>query len=166
MDSVTREIAARTPTHLVLDMRFNGGGNLQLTRAFAQRLPSLVPGRIFALTSRYTFSAAISTVGYLKQAAPNRVTIVGEEVGDRLEFWAEGRPVTLRHSGILISRATERHDYADGCRRFTDCHRAVVVQRIAVPTLRPDVAAPWTVEALRAGRDPAMTAVAAGLQQP
>jgi hypothetical protein len=32
-------------------------------------LPTLVKGRIFVLTSPWTFSAAISTLGYLKQAA-------------------------------------------------------------------------------------------------
>ena len=164
MTEVEAELQRRRPRNLILDMRLNGGGNLQLTREFAKRLPTLVPGRIFVLTSRWTFSAAISTIGYLKQAAPDRVTIVGEEVGDRLEFWAEGGPVTLRHSGIQIGRARERHDYANGCRAFTDCHGAVVAHPIAVRSLSPDVAAGWSVAAIVAGRDPAMDAVAAALR--
>jgi hypothetical protein len=55
-----------------------------------------------------TFSAAISSVGYLEQTAPDRVTIVGEIVGDRLEFWAEGGPVTLPRTGMRLSVSTER----------------------------------------------------------
>ena len=157
---IQREIQARKPQHLVLDMRMNGGGDLTTTRSFMQALPKLVPGRIFVLTSPWTFSAAISSTGYLKQAAPDRVTIVGEEVGDRLEFWSEGRPITLARSGIVISRATERHDYATGCKPYKDCHGNVVRHPISVRTLEPDVAAPWTIEAYRAGRDPAMEAVA------
>jgi hypothetical protein len=157
---VQRELRARKPQNLVLDMRMNGGGDLTTTRSFMQGLPALVPGRIFVLTSPWTFSAAISSIGYLEQTAPDRVTIVGEEVGDRLEFWSEGRPLTLARSGIVISRATERHDYATGCRPYKDCHGNVVRHPISVRTLEPNVAAPWTIEAYRAGRDPAMEAVA------
>jgi len=157
---VQRELRARKPQHLVLDMRMNGGGDLTTTRGFMQSLPALVPGRIFVLTSPWTFSAAISSIGYLEQAVPDRVTIIGEEVGDRLVFWSEGRPLTLERSGIVISRATERHDYATGCKPYKDCHGNVVRHPISVRSLEPDAAAPWTIDVYRAGRDPAMEAVA------
>ncbi len=122
-------------------------------------LPNLVRGRVYVLTSPYTFSAAISSVGYLKQSAPSKVTIVGEQVGDRLDFFAEGRPATLHHSGLTIGLSTERHDYGNGCRAYTDCHGPVVRNPIAVPTLPPDIRAPWTRDAYLEGRDPAMEAV-------
>lgn len=161
---VEAELRRDQPKNLVLDMRMNGGGNLQLTRDFMRNLPSLIPGRIFVLTSPWTFSAAISSVGYLEQAAPDRVTIVGEIVGDRLDFWAEGGPVTLTNTGIMFGRSTERHDYANGCRAYSDCHRPVVNYPIAVRTLAPDIVAPWTVDSYRTGRDPAMDAVARALK--
>ncbi|MBL8959541.1 MAG: hypothetical protein JNJ98_06800, partial [Gemmatimonadetes bacterium] len=148
-----------TPDWIVLDLRMNGGGDLNTTRTFARALPVLARQRVFVLTSPWTFSAAISTVGYLKQAAPDRVTIVGEEIGDRLEFWAEGRPVTLVNTGIVLSVSRERHDYANGCRAYRDCHGSVVRQPIAVPSLLPDVVAPWTLGAYRSGVDPGMAAV-------
>jgi hypothetical protein len=150
---------------VVLDMRFNGGGNLTTARDFMKRLPALVTGRIFVLTSPVTFSAAISSIGYLKQAAPDRVTIVGEGVGDRLVFFAEGSRVTLPNSGTMISFSTQRHDYNTGCRPYSDCHPPVVANPIAVPSLAPDVAAPWTIDAYRVGRDPGMEAVAAELRR-
>jgi hypothetical protein len=162
---MTRVINERKPRHLVIDLRVNGGGNLNTARDFMKSVPSLIPGRIFALTSPWTFSAAISSLGYLEQAAPDRVTIVGEEVGDRLEFWAEGRPTTLPHSGIAVSFSTERHDYMNACRAFTDCHAPVVRNSIAVPTLVPDIEAPWTIEAYRLGRDPGMEAIVAELRR-
>ena len=89
-----------------------------------QRVPSLVPGRIFVLISPWTFSAAISSTGYLEQAAPDRVTLVGEAPGDRLEFFLEGSVVTLPNPGATLLNATERHDYRTGCRGKPDCHRA------------------------------------------
>lgn len=164
LDAMTRTLREKRPRHLVLDMRINGGGDLNTTRDFMQSLPDLVPGRIFVLTSPWTFSAAISSVGYLEQAAPARVTIVGETVGDRLRMWAEGGPIELPNSRVSVSAATERHDYITGCRGFRDCHGSVVRHPIAVPDLKPDIAAPWTIEAYRAGRDPGMEAVAGALR--
>jgi len=151
-------------TNLVLDMRMNGGGDLNITRDWSRMLPYAVNGRTFVLTSPWTFSAAISTVGYMKQAGRNRVVIVGEEVGDRLDFYAEGDIVALPHSGVRILTATERHDYRTGCRNIENCHGSVVRNTIAVESLAPDIVAPWTIEAYRAGRDPAMEAVAAALR--
>lgn len=157
-------IAKHQPRHVVLDLRLNGGGDLTTARDFAEKLPTLVPGRIFALTSPWTFSAAISTLGYLKQSAPKRVTIVGEAVGDRLEFFAEGKVITLAHSKEAFLYATERHDYVNGCRTFTDCHGNVVRRPIAVASLAPDIAAPWTIEAYQSGVDPALRAIAKALE--
>lgn len=150
--------------NIVLDMRMNGGGDLNNTRAWVRRLPRVVPGRVFVLTSPWTFSAAISTVGYLKQSAPDRVVIVGEHVGDRLDFHAEGDVVTLPHAGGAVLSATERHDYRTGCRNIENCHGSVVRHPIEVESLAPDIEAPWTIDAYRAGRDPAMEAVAAALR--
>jgi hypothetical protein len=161
--AVRAAIAEHRPLHLVLDLRLNGGGDLTQARDFAESLPTLVAGKIFVLTGPATFSAAISTAGYLKQAAPDRVRIVGEPVGDRLEFFAEGRTVTLPHSGAVLLPATERHDYRNGCRHHAYCHAPVATRPIAVPTLDPDIPAPWTLDSWRRGLDPAMQAVAAVL---
>lgn len=160
----TAEIRTRAPRNVVLDMRANGGGDLNTTRDFVQSLPTLVSGRIFVLTSPWTFSAAISSVGYLKQAGGSRVTIVGEMAGDRLEFWAEGREVRLPHSGLTVGYSTERHDYKDGCRAYRDCHGSVVRHAISVASLVPDILAPWTIDAYMAGRDPGMEAIARALR--
>ncbi len=157
------EVRARAPTNLVLDLRFNGGGDLNAARGFVQRLPSHVSGRIFVLTSPWTFSAAISTAAYLKQAAPDRVAIVGEEVGDRLMFFAEGDFVTLPNSRAMLRTATERHDYRTGCRAYSDCHGSVSRNPIAIATLTPNISAPWTIQHYLNGRDPAMEAVVAAL---
>ena len=159
LGKATEEIRRTQPRNLVLDLRVNGGGDLNNTRDFVQSLPGLVPGRIFVLTSPWTFSAAISTTGYLKQAGGDRVTIVGEMVGDRLEFWAEGRLARLPYSGAAMSYSTQRHDYKTGCKPYTDCHGAVVRNPISVPSLAPDIPAPLTIEDFIAGRDPGMEAI-------
>jgi len=163
--------------NVVLDMRFNGGGNFWLTRDFFVRWPARIPGRFFVLTSRQTLSAAIATIAYLKQAGTNRVSIIGEPVGDRLMFFSDGLPIQLPHSGRFFLPAVARMDYRDGCREYDDCMEAVAqpgrptattllptptpLERlpISVATLEPDVLAPWTIDSWLTGKDPMMDAV-------
>ena len=166
LEEMRATIAREHPRNLVVDLRLNSGGNLNNTRDFMKALPSLVPGRIFVITGPGTFSAAISTTGYLKQAAPDRVSIVGEEAGDRLVFFAEGRPATAPNTGVMIGVATQRHDYRDGCKAFTDCHGPVIRFPISVPTLVPDIPAPLTFADWKAGRDPALEAIKRALKPP
>jgi hypothetical protein len=165
LDGVLRQIRSSRPATVVLDLRMNSGGDLNTTRDFAQTLPTVTTGPIFVLTSPWTFSAGISTLGYLKQASPDRVVIVGEEIGDRLEMWSEGRLVELPFSGMAVRSSLERHDYRTGCRPYRDCHGPVIRHPIAVPTLAPDLPAPWTIEAYRAGRDPSLEAIGAWLKR-
>jgi len=169
--------------HIVLDMRFNGGGNFLLIRDFMVRWPARAPGRFFVLTSRQTFSAAILSIAYLKQAGKDRVTIVGEPVGDRMMFFSDGLPIRLPHSGRYFLPAVLRMDYQDGCRAYDDCHQAIAqsgrpfatgalttlgpVDRlpVSVPTLEPDIPAPWTIDAWLNGTDPMMDAVLATVRK-
>jgi hypothetical protein len=145
--------------NIIVDLRFNMGGNLNRARFFAATLPSMARGgRVYFITSGRTFSAAISTIGYAKQAAPDRVTIVGEPVGDRFEFWAEGGMIALPGLGAHILTATERHNYQTGCQE-SDCHGSIKKYPIRVDSLQPDLPAPLTFSEFAAGRDPAVEAI-------
>ena len=173
-------------TNLVLDMRFNTGGNFMLTRDFMAAWPQRVspPGRLFVLESSITFSAGMVDVAYLKQAGGDRVVLVGEAPGDRLLFFADQQQVTLPHSGITMQSATQRYDLQNGCRDYGDCFAGIAQpgaptgtppdlaatidkgkgrKPIAVKTLDPDIAAPWSIDDLVKEIDPGMVAVQAVL---
>ena len=96
------KIAEEKPEHLVLDLRFDGGGDISKTIAFFNGLAAAVPGRIYVIVSRLTFSAGIVAAALVEQSAPERVQIVGEPVGDRLRFWSEGRAVCLPESKYCV----------------------------------------------------------------
>src|SRR5437867_9535868 len=53
---------------LIVDLRFNSGGDDTLTSTFTKALPAALPpdGRIFILTSANTFSAGIATAARLR----------------------------------------------------------------------------------------------------
>lgn len=144
-----------SPRAVIVDQRFNPGGDLNNTRALMQAIPEIVgpDGRVVAIVSGRTFSAGISSLGYLKQAGGDRVTIVGSPVGDPLEFWAEGSPITLPNSGTIIGVATERHNYMTGCQE-RDCHGSIRRNPIRVESLEPDVRPEVTYSDVVGGRDP------------
>ncbi|HST36769.1 MAG TPA: hypothetical protein VLK25_09095 [Allosphingosinicella sp.] len=152
-------LRTRRTRNIVVDLRFNLGGDLNLARDFMAALPGVATGQIYAITSGRTFSAAISSLGYLKQAAGDRLTIVGEPIGDRLEFWAEGDILMLPGLGAMMLYADERHNYRTGCPE-EDCHGSIRDHPIRVAGLQPDLPVPMTFAAFAAGRDPAMDAIA------
>jgi hypothetical protein len=152
------ELRRRRPRNIVVDLRFNMGGDLNIAREFMRALPGIASDHVYAITSGRTFSAAISSLGYLKQAAGDRLTIVGEPIGDRLQFWAEGDIMALPGLGAMILYASERHNYMTGCPE-ADCHAAIREHPIRVRSLQPDIATPLTWADFQAGRDPAMAAI-------
>ena len=65
LSATTDEMRAHPPCNIILDMRFNTGGDYTKAARFASHLPDFVPpgGRIYLLTGPQTFSAAITTNG-------------------------------------------------------------------------------------------------------
>lgn len=162
LDSATSRIRAEHPAYVVLDMRMNGGGDYTTTYAFARALPQTANGApIYVFTSPWTFSAAITTVAALKDAGGDQVVIVGENVGDRLDFWAEGGSFDLPNAFVQVHYATGRHIYNGPCADRATCFWLNERYPVRVSTLEPGIAAPLTFAAYRELRDPALDAVLA-----
>src|SRR5579863_5816175 len=123
LEATADEMGTRTPCNIILDLRFNTGGDYTKAARFAAHLPDFVPpsGRVYLLTDSQTFSAAITTAAFVKQAAASRAIILGEPVGDRLAFYGEGNTGCLPHAGLCVHYATGMHDYAHQCREWGKC---------------------------------------------
>jgi len=103
---------------LIVDLRWNQGGDFGNSVPFTRQAKSVLAegGKIYVVTSANTFSAAIVFSAMLKQSAPEDVMIIGEEMGDRPQFWSErGKPFTLPNSGYWINYATAYHDWETSC---------------------------------------------------
>lgn len=161
LSNARQSIAQHRPTNLILDMRFDSGGDYTTTASFMSHLHEMIPrdGRIFVITHTATFSAGITSIGFVKQASPRQTVILGEPVGDRLIFYGEPRRLKLPTSGIEISYATGLHDYLHGCRWFGPCYWVNWIYPISVESLDPEFMAPMSFVDTIAGRDPAMEAV-------
>lgn len=154
---VEAEIAAQKPHNLILDLRFDIGGNLLTTLQFMRALPAKATGRTYLLVGNYTYSAGIVSAAAVKKGGGERVTVVGEELGDRLAFWSEGGRVALPNSHFGLRYTNGTFDLKDGCAAIPQClDKLVDVNFVA---LAPQIAAPLTSAAYLAKRDPALDAV-------
>ena len=89
----------------------------------------------------------------MKQFSP--AIFVGEPVGDRLDYWAEGGPIVLPNSGVVIW-------YSNGFHRYSQIDYPAnqpYYEELSIPALVPDIPAPLSSADYLAGRDPALEAI-------
>ncbi|MFO7368761.1 MAG: hypothetical protein R6X09_00650 [Bacteroidales bacterium] len=100
---------------MVIDLRFNTGGNYMLPLKLAKKVPKIVDhdSKIYLITSNMTFSAGLVTAARIKYFAKDKIVIVGEKAGDNLKFRAEGIFYKLPNSGLTIQDSKYAHDWAD-----------------------------------------------------
>jgi len=96
-------------------VRGNKGGD------FRKTLPLIwaysnggVARRVAVLVDKFTFSAAIVFAALMKHRLGTRLTLIGEDMGDGLTFFAEGGMLDLPKSGAVVRYSTAFHDWSDG----------------------------------------------------
>jgi hypothetical protein len=157
LSSTEKRLRQSRPCNVIFDLRYDGGGDYMNTYRFARELPRLVPpaGRVIVLTGPATFSAGISTAVFVKHAGQERVVIVGEPVGDRLQFYSEGGQACLPHYPLCVVYPTGKHDYQHACDDWTVCFWLNYFFELRVKSLDPDLVA-LSFNDWRAGVDPAL----------
>ncbi|MDG1418344.1 MAG: hypothetical protein P8J78_09350 [Maricaulis sp.] len=156
------ELRAAQPGVIIVDQRFNGGGDLTQTEPLMHALADIVgeDGRVYLLANGNTFSAGIVNLAMAKETAPERVVLVGEEIGDRLQFWAEGWWYSLKNSGYRARYSTGYYDLQNGCSGIFICHwGSLDIFPVIVDDLDIDIEAPMTFADYAAGRDAGLEAV-------
>ena len=160
-DILQHDIVEGRPRYVIVDLRFNPGGNYLNAAFFAQALPRLLPsnGKVFILVGRNTFSAAIVTAAILKGQGGPRAVLVGETMGDADSFWAEGGEVTLPNSKMIITYANAFHDLGHGCSNLDRCYWGDVAVGLKGVSLDPQIKIETTFADYAAGRDPVLDRV-------
>lgn len=163
LDRVIGDIRASRVKNVVVDLKFNRGGNYLLAADFTRRLAETVPaeGRIFILSGSNTYSAGIVTLARLKYFAGARSLQIGGPVGDRGQFWGEGGRVELPNSKIRFRYASAYHDWENGC-GLADIGRCFLFNyaySVAPGSLAPQVETRLNFGDYTIGRDPAMEEV-------
>jgi len=142
---------------LVVDLRFNTGGNLDLSKDLMTRLQQEAAGRpVYVIIGRATFSAGLYHAAQWKQWG--KATFIGEPVGDRLDYWSEGGNINLPNSKIAIHFADSFHRYSH--KEYPD--RKPYFEELSIDSLAPDCPVSPSFVDYAAGRDPAMDIVLRG----
>ena len=145
--------------YLVVDFRLHDGGDYTKSIAFAKAAPKTVKedGDIYIITGPNTFSAAIVTVALLKYYSGDRGVIIGEQMGDLEQFWAErGTSFRLPNSGYHINYATGYHDWENGCKGVRYCYTMNEIHEAPAGLLSPDIMLPQDFDNYRRGEDVVM----------
>jgi tetratricopeptide (TPR) repeat protein len=142
-------IADRRPGRLVIDLRWNGGGNTFLSQALLHYLirnrEISRRGALFVIIGRLTFSAAQNTATAIgRETEP---IFVGEPTGSRPNFTGETIPFELPYSKLRANAGDLFWQTS-----WPEDHRTWIA---------PDIYAPPTFEAFRRNDDPAMDAILA-----
>jgi hypothetical protein len=142
-------IEDRNAGRLVIDIRWNGGGNTLLSQHLLHHLIASRRlsrrGALFVITGRLTFSAAQNTVTAIERETS--AIFVGEPTGSRPNFIGERIDFELPYSKVRANAA----DLYWQTSWPTD-HRTWTA---------PDIYAPPTFEAYRRNQDPALDAILA-----
>lgn len=142
---VRRAIRDPARPRVVLDLRYNGGGD---NTTYGQLLSALqsrrLHGRLFVLVGRETFSAATNLAAQLERSTA--ATFVGEPTGGRPNLYGDVRSVLLPTSGLTVHVSSRYWPFGGPHDR-----------RAAIPV---DLAVPLTWSDLARRRDAALIAAA------
>jgi tetratricopeptide (TPR) repeat protein len=134
---------------LIIDMRWNNGGNGRLAYPVLSRLTRAErinqPGNLFLIVGRYTFSAAPIVASVIESHA--NAILVGEPTPTGPNFIGEDNFFNLPYSQLPVSVSDQYHQTTWS----TDTRTA----------LTPLLLAPFSVEAYRAKRDLALETILA-----
>ncbi len=134
-------------TKLIIDLRWNGGGNTYLVQPLLHRLIGCTkinqPGCLYVIIGRGTFSAAQNTTTAIERET--NAIFVGEPSGSRPNFIGETIPFQLPYSKTLVNVADLYWETS-----WPMDHR---------PWIAPELYAPPTFESYRQNQDPALDAI-------
>jgi C-terminal processing protease CtpA/Prc len=128
---------------VVLDLRYNGGGNESILQPFIDGMlsrPALnTEQTFFVLIGRETYSSALGNALTLKTRS--NATFIGEPTGGKPNHYGEVRQFRLPNSRLIVQYPTWYW---------------LNLRDDDPPSLVPDITAPPTMDAALAGRDPAL----------
>jgi hypothetical protein len=157
--TIAHDVRDKPLKKIVIDLRFNTGGDAGLGRAVMEELRTLSQSRkatVAVISGRATFSAGLI---HLAQWKGWGATIVGEPAGDELDFWAEGGNIVLPNSRLYVHYANGFHRYSR--KEYPQFRPYFAFADLNVNTIAPDVPARMTFDQYVRGEDPALQAALA-----
>jgi hypothetical protein len=147
--SFTKDLFAFADAHpvqrVIVDLRFNGGGDSSVLRPLVEGLKSrpklAAKGHLYTLIGSQTFSSAILAAMDFRDRL--HAILVGEPTGNKPNHYGDQKRFLLPNSKLMVQYSTKH---------FT------LIQDADPSTLAPDILVPYSVDDFLAGRDPVLEA--------
>lgn len=101
-------VKAKHPSKLIVDLRYNGGGNSSVLNPFLRSIRSSylnAPGKLYVLTGRRTFSSALMNA--VEMVRTTHAITVGEPTGANINHYGEVKSFVLPDSKITVYYSTK-----------------------------------------------------------
>lgn len=139
------------PEKLILDLRYNGGGDGSMAIPFVNELIKREhsinqPGRLYVLVGRKTFSASVSFLGEVKDHTA--AIFVGEPPRSPYNHFGDPTSIDLPNSGMQLDVSNRYWQFSTSDDES--------------PTIPVRYPAPFSSDDYFAGKDPALDAILAG----
>ena len=150
---------AHTVRRVVIDLRWNSGGNTGILEPLKSGLNARLPqlGKVYVLIGPATFSSAMMEAAALRYDLP--ATLVGETAGEKLNTYAVSTQFTLPHSQMHVHYSLA---YLHVLGDLAKTRRLAIPAAAAGDTtgfLEPDLRVPMTFSDMLKGRDAVLEAV-------
>tara|TARA_Y100000031_G_scaffold155597_1_gene206836 strand:+ start:11845 stop:13191 length:1347 start_codon:yes stop_codon:yes gene_type:complete len=147
--------------NVIIDHRFNGGGNFNRTRDCLTDFGRSIPpdGHLYIITGGSTFSAGMYSIAFLLHSAGDQAVLVGENVGDSMQHWGEDNLLRLPNSEIEIKFSTGMHDLGKPCNDWQKCHWDALFLNMYLEDMEPDIHSPLHYRDFAGQVDPALEAI-------
>ncbi len=144
------DIDARHPAAVIVDLRFNTGGNFFVASDLMEQLRARA--RLFVITSVATYSAGITHAAQLREKRD--AIFIGAQPGDNLVFWAEGGDLEMPNSHLSPHYSNGVHCYTKAT-----CPEVTPFKALDSGSLAPQIALEPSFAEYASGRDTALEAV-------
>ena len=156
---VLNELQSDAVKKIIVDVRFNTGGDLSIGRTFIEGLAAFAKNhkiKVYVIMGRATFSAGIYHAMQLRQLV--NATLVGEPMGDGLDFWSEGGNLPTPNSRLSLHYADRFHSMSS-VERPELSQYLVTDTDLSITNPMPDISVRMSARDYFSGRDPALKAV-------
>lgn len=106
-DALFASIVENKPQRLIIDLRYNSGGNSAVLSPFIERIKQSYlnsKGKLFVLIGKQTFSSALMNAVELKRGTS--AILLGEATSGSVNHYGEVRGFRLPHTKIVIGYST------------------------------------------------------------
>jgi C-terminal processing protease CtpA/Prc len=137
-------IASHQPEKIILDLRYNNGGNSGILNPFIEKIKDSYlnrKGKFFVLIGKQTFSSAVMNAVDLKRNS--NALFIGEATSGNINHYGEVRGFSLPKSKIVIAYSTRYWETWKGIKG----------------PLKPDIYVKYSIKNYAEGRDEAIMQV-------